>query len=159
MPQVEGFDPESISIFSTKNQTKRSDQYFLDSASKVGMGATGAWHSASGQESGVPMRQMWACCSCGTGMESREWAVSEQQKHIPPSCCSTPPPKQVSFFFEEKAFDDKGRLTIDKNRAINKIGHGGSDASCAGSCAALVHSRPRCSKNCPAHQQLSFALT
>lgn len=31
---------------------------------------------------------------------------------------------QVSFFFEEKAFDEEGRLTIDKNRAINKIGHG-----------------------------------
>lgn len=33
-------------------------------------------------------------------------------------------PIQVSFFFEEKAFDEEGRLTIDKNRAINKIGHG-----------------------------------
>lgn len=33
---VEGFDPESISIFTTKNQAAKTDQYFLDSASEVG---------------------------------------------------------------------------------------------------------------------------
>ncbi|KJZ78753.1 hypothetical protein HIM_02144 [Hirsutella minnesotensis 3608] len=30
---------------------------------------------------------------------------------------------KVRFFFEEDAFDDAGRLTRDKHRAINKIGH------------------------------------
>jgi phytanoyl-CoA hydroxylase len=32
---LDTFDPESISIFSTKNQTKKTDQYFLDSANNV----------------------------------------------------------------------------------------------------------------------------
>ena len=32
---LETFDPESISIFSTRNQTKKTDQYFLDSANEV----------------------------------------------------------------------------------------------------------------------------
>lgn len=157
MPQVEGFDPESISIFSTKNQTKRSDQYFLDSASKVGMGATGAWRTSPAQQFGAPLLQMWACCSCGTGTESRAgcFRTAETRSAL---LLSPIPTQQVSFFFEEKAFDDEGRLTIDKNRAINKIGHGGLDASCAGSWAALVHSRPRCSRQCPAHPQLLYAL-
>jgi len=30
----------------------------------------------------------------------------------------------VRFFFEEEAFDATGKLTVDKQRAINKIGHG-----------------------------------
>lgn len=33
---VAGFDPKSISVFSTRNQTKKTDQYFLDSANEVG---------------------------------------------------------------------------------------------------------------------------
>ena len=33
---VAGFDPTSISIFSTRNQTAKTDTYFLDSASEVG---------------------------------------------------------------------------------------------------------------------------
>ncbi|KAG7669490.1 hypothetical protein Ndes2526B_g05825 [Nannochloris sp. 'desiccata'] len=32
---LENFDPQSISIFSTKNQTKKTDQHFLDSANNV----------------------------------------------------------------------------------------------------------------------------
>lgn len=32
---LETFDPQSISIFSTRNQTKKTDQYFLDSANEV----------------------------------------------------------------------------------------------------------------------------
>jgi phytanoyl-CoA hydroxylase len=32
---LDSFNPESISIFSTKNQTKKTDQYFLDSANNV----------------------------------------------------------------------------------------------------------------------------
>ena len=32
---LEDFDPKSISVFSTKNQTKKTDQYFLDSANEV----------------------------------------------------------------------------------------------------------------------------
>lgn len=31
---------------------------------------------------------------------------------------------KIRFFFEEGAFDDKGKLKIPKERAINKIGHG-----------------------------------
>ncbi|PHH67449.1 hypothetical protein CDD81_62 [Ophiocordyceps australis] len=31
---------------------------------------------------------------------------------------------KVRFFFEEDAFDDEGRLVRDKERAVNKIGHG-----------------------------------
>ena len=34
-PQLEGFDPATISVFSTRNQTSKTDQYFLDSASSV----------------------------------------------------------------------------------------------------------------------------
>ena len=30
---------------------------------------------------------------------------------------------EVRCFFEEEAFDDEGRLVVDKSRAINKIGH------------------------------------
>jgi len=32
---LDTFDPQSISVFSTKNQTKKTDQYFLDSANNV----------------------------------------------------------------------------------------------------------------------------
>ena len=35
LPQVEGFDPEAISVFSTKNQAAKTDSYFLDSASAI----------------------------------------------------------------------------------------------------------------------------
>jgi ectoine hydroxylase-related dioxygenase (phytanoyl-CoA dioxygenase family) len=30
---------------------------------------------------------------------------------------------KISYFFEEHAFNEHGELTVDKNRAINKIGH------------------------------------
>ncbi|KAI3436792.1 hypothetical protein D9Q98_006203 [Chlorella vulgaris] len=33
---VEAWDPEAISVFSTRNQTSKTDNYFLDSASDVG---------------------------------------------------------------------------------------------------------------------------
>lgn len=58
------FDPaEAISIFSTKEQTRRTDDYFLGSGDKI------------------------------------------------------------RFFLEEGAVDEAGRLRVDKDRAINKIGH------------------------------------
>jgi phytanoyl-CoA hydroxylase len=31
---------------------------------------------------------------------------------------------KIRYFFEEKAFDENGKLVVDKSRAINKIGHG-----------------------------------
>jgi hypothetical protein len=36
LSQVEAWDPEAISVFSTRNQTSKTDNYFLDSASDVG---------------------------------------------------------------------------------------------------------------------------
>lgn len=30
---------------------------------------------------------------------------------------------RIAFFFEEKAFDESGALTVDKNLAVNKVGH------------------------------------
>jgi phytanoyl-CoA hydroxylase len=60
---VAAFEPETVSIFSTREQTRTSDDYFLESGDRV------------------------------------------------------------RFFFEEDAFDAAGRLTKEKARAINKIGH------------------------------------
>jgi len=59
-------DPEAtkkVSIFSTKQQTKLADEYFVQSGNKI------------------------------------------------------------RFFFEENAFDKDGKLVVDKDRAINKVGH------------------------------------
>ncbi len=61
---LEAFDPaDTFSVFSTREQTRTSDEYFLDSGDKV------------------------------------------------------------RFFFEEGAFDAGGRLVVNKELAINKIGH------------------------------------
>lgn len=61
---VEAFEPgEALSVFTTREQARRSDDYFLGSGDRV------------------------------------------------------------RFFFEEDAFDAEGRLTREKARAVNKIGH------------------------------------
>ena len=61
---LEEFDPaDTFSVFSTREQTRTSDDYFLDSGDKV------------------------------------------------------------RFFFEEGAFDERGRLAVEKELSINKIGH------------------------------------
>jgi phytanoyl-CoA hydroxylase len=60
---VDAFDPATVSVFSTHEQTRTSDEHFLSSGD------------------------------------------------------------QIRCFFEEGAFDDAGALVVDKDRAINKIGH------------------------------------
>lgn len=160
LPQVAGFDPESISIFSTRNQTKRSDQYFLDSSSKVGH--QGACPQLADRGSSLPANRL----GCGAPHTHHMVAVARCLSTVPclhahrthryvlpacPSCLLAHPacpPIQVSFFFEEKAFDEEGRLTIDKNRAINKIGHGAllrcAELRCAVKCSTVLYSGGSC---------------
>lgn len=121
--QVEGFDPQSISVFSTKDQAAKTDRYFLDSASDIG------WGSCS---SGVH-EHLWRLLVCD--IVSRRSTrprrglpalVEGQRADKRPGRCPWlyPHPPMRSFFFEEKAFGPGGELVQPKNRSINKIGHG-----------------------------------
>ncbi|XP_050407642.1 phytanoyl-CoA dioxygenase domain-containing protein 1 [Patella vulgata] len=73
-----------------------------------------------------------------TALRSECWNMIEEMKpeeHCPSVFNTTDPKKHLSndyfmtsgdkirFFFEEGAIDDKGKLLVDKQRSINKMGH------------------------------------
>jgi phytanoyl-CoA hydroxylase len=84
---------------------------------------------------------------------------------------------EVRCFFEEEAFDDQGRLVVDKSRAINKIGHAQHDRDAlfsrfsrdprlAALAADLGFEQPRLMQSMPRiggevvwHQDASFLMT
>lgn len=108
--QVEGFEPDSISVFSTRgnHQAKKTDR--------------------CAEEGGKLELERVGCCAaqpCGA------------QPLLPHPACPRSSfldsASAVSFFFEEGALDGEGRLVAPKNRAINKIGHGAGGG--AGGCA------------------------
>lgn len=55
------------------------------------------------------------------GEQRPVFTTEEQQRHVDDYFLDSG--NQVRCFFEEEAFDDQGRLRVDKALAINKIGH------------------------------------
>ncbi len=97
---MEGFEPATRSVFSTKSQVSSTQQAFLCFMVQTSLGYLHVFFSLH-----------HARVTCTKQASTTDDYFLESANNI-------------SFFFEENAFQEDGKLRQDKALSINKIGHG-----------------------------------
>ncbi|RYG57122.1 hypothetical protein EON66_01135 [archaeon] len=102
---IEEFDPSTTtSVFQTEEQTRSSDEYFLESGV---CGACACWCPA------------WVVRACVLPVRPQRFSTSGMQRPRRSRAVQD----KVRFFYEKSALNDKNVLVVDKHVAINKVGH------------------------------------